>query len=238
MKFALRLTAMRARLCLKMLVAIGCTVVSGVPVMRRQMPPIPSAPASEGLGAARTIQSRVGPVDPAALEYAAQHSAKSLPDARNSSTLPHPPDSSPDLQVVVPAEVVPGSKLLVNAPDGQQLQVTVPPAAAPGQTILVHIPPSPPSPPSPVLTKSLQPPSPVAAIPTSDSAPSSSSDPASGVPTSASPLATVSEAQKLAGAPVSLPSQPSLNQLPTAPATGDTARQTVTILNRDISHIT
>lgn len=192
-------TARGSALCvMSILIAIEFAPVSGVPVVvRRQLPPLPSAePAGEGLGAARTIQP-AGPVDPAALAYAAQHSTKPPPDTDIGSA------STSELRVVIPAGVEPGSKLLVEAPDGQHLQVTVPPATVPGQVILVHVPPA-------SLT-----------VPFTDSIPSPSPHPAV-VSQVFAPPSTRDEVPATA----------------TAGASGSPARQPVTILNRDLSHLT
>eukprot|EP01043_Picozoa_sp_COSAG02_P061677 COSAG02_NODE_8335_length_2609_cov_5.570120_3_plen_206_part_00 len=197
------------------LAAISCAPVSGVPVARRRLPPLPaSTPAGEGLGAARTIQpAGLGAVDPAALAYAAQHSTR--PSSGTGGV------SSPELHVTVPAGVQPGSNLLVETPDGQHLQVTVPPATVPGQTILVHVPP---------LPQTVLPPASSLATVAQEAALSTAGDERSVAPTlPLSPATAASEAASLTPDP----STP----LPAIAATEGAARQTVTILNRDLSHL-
>lgn len=185
----------RSTLCV-ILIAIGYAPVSGVPVVvRRQLPPLPAAePAGEGLGAARAIQP-AGPVDPAALAYAAQHSTKPPSDTNVGSA------SASELRVVIPAGVQPGSKLLVEAPDGQHLQVTVPPATVPGQVILVHVPP-------PSLT-----------TPSTDSI--------------SSPIPRPAAVSQVFAPPSTRDEVPAAGAI-----AGASGRQTVTILNRDLSHLT
>jgi hypothetical protein len=194
------------------LATISCAMpmVAGVPVTaRRRLPALPaSAPAGEGLGDARPIRSAagLGAADPAALAYAAQHSTRA-----SSGTESAP---SPELQVTIPAGVPPGSKILVEAPDGQHLQVTVPPAVMPGQTILVHVPPRP-------QTVLLPAPSQAAAFQEAAS-PTTGDDNsvASGLPLSSTTAAS------------------QLNPDPATTAATGAARQTVTILNRDLSGMT
>jgi hypothetical protein len=120
-------------------------IIAAAPTLRRQLPPLPerdaTAPTGEGLGAARTHPAALpaGPLDPAAVDYAAQHSGRA---SSRSAAEPHASTPAPSgLQVIVPEGLDPGAQLFVNAPDGQHLQVTVPPGTQPGQTILVHLPP-------------------------------------------------------------------------------------------------